>query len=162
MVGNSGTLAFSPPRLKSPRIYPFRGKRKRKCWEKFCNTNDSLKRVLGFLVNLHMSKGILTRIARAVLVKINRWNVSIYKDPNGLLQSVVHVANSFSVYYSPSFPIWNNSTAIISTWRTPPPLLPLRPPSISSRIPETPRDYATEGFKGFNFFPALPQFHLSA
>ena len=39
-------------------------------WEKFCNINDTLKRVTGILVNGHISTGILTRIPLAILVKI--------------------------------------------------------------------------------------------
>ena len=32
-------------------------------WEKFCNINDVLKRVIGTLVNWHISVGILTKTA---------------------------------------------------------------------------------------------------
>ena len=44
----------------------------------FCNINDTLKRGIGILVNWHVSWGILTRIAPAILVKIHSWNVSIH------------------------------------------------------------------------------------
>ena len=37
---------------------------------KFCNINETLKRVIGILVYWHISTGILTRIGQAILVKI--------------------------------------------------------------------------------------------
>ena len=39
-------------------------------WENFCKINDTFKRVIGILVNWHIPTGILTRIARAMLVKM--------------------------------------------------------------------------------------------
>ena len=38
--------------------------------EILCNINDTFKPVIGILVNWHISTGILTRIARAIFVKI--------------------------------------------------------------------------------------------
>ena len=42
-------------------------------WETFTNINDNFKRVIGILVNWHIVTGNLTRIARAILVKIPVW-----------------------------------------------------------------------------------------
>ena len=38
--------------------------------QQLCNINDSFERVIDILVNYHIAKGILTGIARAILVKI--------------------------------------------------------------------------------------------
>ena len=39
-------------------------------WAKLTNVNNTFERVIGILVNWHISPGILTRLARAILVKI--------------------------------------------------------------------------------------------
>ena len=39
-------------------------------WKKFCNMNDTLKRVIGILVNWHVSTGIMTRIASYQFTRI--------------------------------------------------------------------------------------------
>ena len=52
---------------------------------------------MGTLLNWHISTGILTRIARAIIVKIRCWNVSIHWDSKDSLKSVVYAAEFFSV-----------------------------------------------------------------
>ena len=65
--------------------------------KKFTNTTDTLKRVIGIPVNWHISTGYFDKDSlQAILIKIARWNVSIYWDSNDSLQSDGYVAELFS------------------------------------------------------------------
>ena len=63
---------------------------------KFCNINDTLKRVIGIPVNWHVWTGILTRLARYPRQN-TCWNLLINYDPRDSLQRAVYVAKLFAL-----------------------------------------------------------------
>ena len=65
--------------------------------DKFKQIDDTFKRVIGILVNLHISTDILTRMARYPRQN-TCLNVSVYYDFNDPLKRVVYVAEFFPVF----------------------------------------------------------------
>ena len=70
-------------------------------WEKFWNVNDTFRRVHWDPSKLTHSNGcILTGTSRAILVKVHRWNGSIFWDPNDSPKRVVSVGEFLAVISS--------------------------------------------------------------
>ena len=61
--------------------------------EKFCNINDTFDRVIGTLVNWHGSTGILTRIARAILIKFTNEMYQFTRIPMTRLNKFLMLQN---------------------------------------------------------------------
>ena len=69
-------------------------------WGKFCNFNNTLKRVIEILWNWYITKGILTRIARVILVEIPIEICQFTRIPMTLKSVVLYICDFSFLMYS--------------------------------------------------------------
>ena len=118
-------------------------------WAKFCNINNTFKRVVGILVNWRISTGVLTRIARAILVKIPVEICQFTRIPMARLKVSFSVGENFSQLNWPRKPHMGPDCDFFRRWSDSQNEGPqLRAPSWTPSI-----QYSCDVFEGFQERP---------
>ena len=73
-------------------------------WQKFSHVNETFKRIIGILVNWHISNGVFMRTARAILVKMPVEMCQFTRIPMTRLK-VSFILENFSQVYRDTFDI---------------------------------------------------------